>query len=137
MNGPPLSITGNEGKGYAEEQTGGLIPFVWLWVVLMRSCNTQRQFASREDKGGLYKIVPFRNLNRLQKCSCGEIYYLGINIYHGWGAGGSKNVLLRRCQGNLRVRMWETHLLSVEVGEEELLYQMIHDQRGEFVRLIQ
>ena len=31
--------------------------------------------------------------------------------------------------------MWETHLLSVEVGEEELLYQMIRDQRGEFVRL--
>ena len=31
--------------------------------------------------------------------------------------------------------MWETHLLSVEVGEEEFLYQMIHDQRGEFVRL--
>ena len=31
--------------------------------------------------------------------------------------------------------MRETHLLSAEVGEEELLYQMIRNQRGEFVRL--
>ena len=31
--------------------------------------------------------------------------------------------------------MWEPHLLSAEVGEEELLYQMIRDQRGEFGRL--
>jgi hypothetical protein len=27
--------------------------------------------------------------------------------------------------------MWETYLLSVEVGEEELLYQMIRNQGGE------
>ena len=31
--------------------------------------------------------------------------------------------------------MWETYLLSAEVGEEELLYQMIQNQCGEFSRL--
>ena len=30
--------------------------------------------------------------------------------------------------------MRETHLLSAEADEEELFYQMIHNQRGEFVR---
>ena len=53
------------------------------------------------------------------------------------GVGSASSALTRQCQCSLRecslrVRKWETHLLSGEVGEKELLYQMIRNQRGKF-----
>jgi len=48
-NPPPLSVTGNDRKGYAEYQPEDSIYFAELGVARMRLNNEQRRFASPDD----------------------------------------------------------------------------------------